>query len=316
MNTKQIINILKNREVAFKETNTFSQQAGIYALFFIGNSFPLLGNSVKKHQIIYIGKTESSQEKRDANTHFASGKTGSSTVRKSIGSLLCTQTKLVPIPRNSSDYKRGKMSHFKFDKISEQKVTKWMENNLALSFFEYPKSNNEIEDLETKIILALKPILNISKNLDNPFKNKLQQLRKNCAQEAAKQSKVSKTNISTKAFTTPTQNNKPNNQKSKGKYIDLWSNKKNNILALLKKATSPQTLQLSAEQFRVVGNRKNYSFNLEFNKGKVDNNISGNAVARDLATVLTNTNEIVLILQNGHYKLNMDKQYCLTLRKK
>jgi hypothetical protein len=188
MTTKEIIEYLKEKETNFLKTKSFSQLPGIYAFFFIGNDFPLLGDSVSKHQIIYIGKTESSQEKRDAKTHFTTGKTGSSTVRKSIGSLLCSQENLKPIPRNNSDYAKGRFSHFKFDNESEIKITNWMENNLALSFYEYPKTKQEIEDLETEIINELIPILNILKNPKNTFRETLQQLRKNCAAIARKNS--------------------------------------------------------------------------------------------------------------------------------
>ena len=188
MTTKEIIELLKERETDYLKTKTFSQLPGIYAFFYIGNDFPLLGDSVYKHQIIYIGKTESSQEKRDSKTHFTTGKTGSSTVRKSIGSLLCAQENLKPIPRNDTDYAKGSFSQFKFDNASEIKITDWMENNLALSFYEYPKTKHEIEDLETEIINELVPILNISKNPKNPFKGTLQLLRKNCASIAIKSS--------------------------------------------------------------------------------------------------------------------------------
>lgn len=146
----------------------------------------MLGDTVAKHQIIYIGKTESSEEKRGTKTHFTTGKTGSSTVRKSIGSILCAKENLKPIPRNETDYKKKRFSHFKFDNQSEKKITNWMENNLALSFYEYPRTKQEIEDLETELIAELVPILNISKNSKNSFKDTLQSLRKNCALMAAK----------------------------------------------------------------------------------------------------------------------------------
>ncbi len=87
MTTNEIIRLLKERETNFLKTKAFSQLPGIYAFFYIGNGFPLFEECVYKHKIIYIGKTESSQEKRDAKTHFTTGKTGSSTVRKSIGSI-------------------------------------------------------------------------------------------------------------------------------------------------------------------------------------------------------------------------------------
>ena len=185
MTTIEIIKLLKERKKDFLKTETFSQQPGIYAFFYIGEDFPLFGDKVKKNQLIYIGKTESSQEKRNSNTHFASGKTGSSTVRKSFGSLLCKQESLIPIPRNNSDYAKGRYSHFKFDADSEEIITTWMQNNLALSFYEYPESKDMIEALETDIIKKLVPVLNIDgKNPNNPYKEFLLQLRKNCAKMA------------------------------------------------------------------------------------------------------------------------------------
>lgn len=197
MTTKEIIKSLKEKENDFLKTNSFSKFPGIYALFYIGNNFPLLDSSVSKHQIIYIGKTESSQEKRDIKTHFTTGKTGSSTVRKSIGSILYSQENLKPIPRNDSDYKNGRYSHFKFDSKSEKIITDWMNKNLALSFYEYPKTKLEIENLETEIISELVPILNISKNPRNTLKEILQQLRKNCATIAVKNSNLKNLNPDT-----------------------------------------------------------------------------------------------------------------------
>ena len=160
-------------------------------------------NAGNDRRIIYIGKTESSQEKRDMKTHFTSGKTGSSTVRRSIGSILCEKENLKLIPRNDSDYKNNRFSHFKFDTPSEMRITTWMEKNLALSFYEYPKTKQEIEDLETEIINELVPILNILKNPKNKFKDTLQQLRKNCAGIAIKNSNFKDTNPEKKEISKP-----------------------------------------------------------------------------------------------------------------
>ena len=180
--TLEIISILKEKEEDFLNIKSFSSKPGIYAIFYIGKDFPILGDEVKKHQIIYIGKTEKSQDSRDAKTHFSSGKTGSSTVRKSIGSILCGFHNLKPIPRNDKDYEKGRNSHFMFDEPSEEIITKWMQSNLALSFYDYSKSHIEIDSLETEIIHGLIPVLNIDyKNPKNPYKKKIKSFRKICA---------------------------------------------------------------------------------------------------------------------------------------
>jgi len=222
MTAKEIIELLKEKETDFLKTKTFSKFPGLYAFFYIGNDFPLLGDSVSMHQIIYIGKTESSQEKRDAKTHFTSGKTGSSTVRKSIGSILCAKENLKPIPRNDSDYKKRKFSHFKFDDTSEKIITNWMKNNFALSFYEYPENKQLIDKLETEIIKKLRPILNIDhKNPDNPFKDQIKQLRKNCATIAIENSGIKNQNTKKKDFDKPKIQSKVYKSSSTGKiYID------------------------------------------------------------------------------------------------
>jgi len=167
MTAIEIISILKKKELAFRQTNNFSKHPGIYALFFIGNSFPMTNCDIKTHDIIYVGKTESSQEKRDAKTHFTTGKTGSSTVRKSLGSLLFKSKNLQPIPRNDSDYDEKRFSHFKFDPKSEEIITSWMIDNLALSFYEFTEGKVLLDMLETEIIQTLRPILNIDHNKAN-----------------------------------------------------------------------------------------------------------------------------------------------------
>jgi hypothetical protein len=226
MTTKGIIDLLKERETHFLKTKSFSKLPGIYAFFFIGTDFPLLEDAVKRHQIIYIGKTESSQEKRNAKTHFTTGKTGSSTVRKSIGSLLCSQERLKPIHRNDSDHENGRFSHFKFDLKSEEIISEWMKNNLALSFYEYPANKQLIEKLETEIIRELKPVLNIDyKNPNNPYTMQIKQLRKSCAAIALKQSGFKDSNALIEERIKPKSRIKEFETSSKGTiYIDNITN--------------------------------------------------------------------------------------------
>jgi plasmid maintenance system killer protein len=103
---------------------------------------------------------------------------------------------------------------------------------------------------------------------------------------------------------------------SSGKYTDLWTKQIKFIKDKLNDATTKQSIQLNSEDFNKVGNRSNYSFNLEFVNGIVRNNIGGSAVARDLAQVLENINEIKEILKTGHYKINIDRQFCLCIERK
>ena len=183
-----IRNILEQLEVGqtkFSSIRFFSAKPGIYAIYFIGYNFPGC-ERISQNQLIYIGKTESSHEKRNAKTHFSSGKTGSSTLRKSIGSLLKTELNLNPIPRNNIDFLKRRYSHFTFDDISEKKITEWMSNNLALAFFEFSAPKEKLNALESVLINELCPILNIVNNKENSFRHELQERRKLCADSAHK----------------------------------------------------------------------------------------------------------------------------------
>ncbi|WP_428236538.1 GIY-YIG nuclease family protein [Gracilimonas sp.] len=155
---KEIIVYLHKDPKLYKDVKVFSTKPGIYAFFYLAKTengmFP-----IESGKLIYIGKTESSQRKRDANTHFKSGKTGSSTFRKSIGSVLINELTLVPIPRNSSDFKKGRTSMFKFDERSEEKLTGWMKDHIAMTFYEFEGDKSELDVLETQIIHELTPPL-------------------------------------------------------------------------------------------------------------------------------------------------------------
>src|SRR5690606_8564059 len=96
-----------------------------------------------------------------------------------------------------------------------------------------------------------------------------------------------------------------------GKYTDLWVKQRATITNKLRSSEIKQSIKLNSEDFNNVGNRSNYSFNLEYKNGFVNNNISGSAVARDLAKVLENSTEIKEILKEKDFKINMDKNFCL-----
>ncbi len=316
MTIDDVIQVLKDKELEYLKTNSFSKLPGIYAFFFIGDHFPVFGDAVSKHQIIYIGKTESSQERRDSKTHFATGKTGSSTVRRSIGALLQQEYNLVPVPRNATDYMNGRHSHFKFDERSENTITHWMQQNLALSFFEFHRPKEEIDHLETEVIRRLTPILNISNNLGNPFRINIQALRNRCASMAfGKKTTFATTSPIINFETISPSTSKFNPMATSGKYTGLWAKQLDLIRTKVRIADPKQSIQLNRNEFMSVGNRKDYSFNLEFHNGAVSNNISGSAVARDLAETLVNSAEIREILITGNFKFNMDKAFCLWIHR-
>ena len=102
---------------------------------------------------------------------------------------------------------------------------------------------------------------------------------------------------------------------SQGKYSNIWRNQLLTISEILGSSESSGSIALNAKDFALVGNRKSYSFNLEFDDGIVSNNISGSAVARDLAAVLSTSSSVKSILKTGYFKFQMDKNFTLSISK-
>jgi len=103
---------------------------------------------------------------------------------------------------------------------------------------------------------------------------------------------------------------------NKSKYIELWERYLPSIIQTLQSCdNNMRHLLLNAYEFKLIGNMKSYSFNLEFVDGKVSNNIKGSAMAKDLAAVIENSKTASNIITAGHYKLRMDNKFCLWICK-
>lgn len=180
--TQEIIKSLKAKKANFDEAISIKPSPGIYAFFFSGATFPIEGHKPGKAEIIYLGKTESSGVGRVLNTHFGTGKTGSSTVRRTLSGLLRQKLKLQPIPRNQSDGEKGRNT-FKLDETSEKKLTTWMKTNLLVSFYSID-SVAQVKRVEHKLIQELIPVLNLEGNPENSYKTLLSKKRKECGEIA------------------------------------------------------------------------------------------------------------------------------------
>ncbi|MGJ3236295.1 GIY-YIG nuclease family protein [Marivirga sp.] len=178
MKFETIIKNLKENAAPIIKAKSFKPSPGVYAFFFKGTKFPISNYSPSKTEIIYLGKTQSSGISRVLNTHFGTGKTGSSTVRRTLGALLREELNLIPIPRNNSDKIKNRLS-FKFDDSSEQKLTEWMEKHLLISF--HPLEISDVPKIEKDLINQLKPVLNIEGNSYGQFYIYLKSIRKDCS---------------------------------------------------------------------------------------------------------------------------------------
>ena len=99
---------------------------------------------------------------------------------------------------------------------------------------------------------------------------------------------------------------------NKSKYVELWERYLPVIIQTIQNCNANMRhIILNPYEFKLIDNMKNYSFNLEYIDGKVSNNIKCSTVARDLASVIEYSKEARQLIALGHFKIRMDKKFCL-----
>lgn len=137
------------------------REPGLYAFYGDDHAWSDLGLSPAfEGQPLYVGKAESSLNGRDVGTHFAAGKTGSSTVRRSLAALLDNKLALVAVPRNLA--KPDGSANFGLDATSEVRLSGWMEQRLSLATWGKPE-DAMLDEIETAVMRRLRPPLNLDK---------------------------------------------------------------------------------------------------------------------------------------------------------
>lgn len=134
---------------------------GLYAFYGDDHAWSQLGlNPAYDGQPLYVGKAERSLNGRDVRTHFAAGKTGSSTVRRSLSALLVDELALAAVPRNLT--KPDGSANFGLDVASEARLSGWMEERLSLATWIKPEGI-VLDEVETTVVRRLAPPLNLDK---------------------------------------------------------------------------------------------------------------------------------------------------------
>jgi hypothetical protein len=101
------------------------------------------------------------------------------------------------------------------------------------------------------------------------------------------------------------------------KYLTTWRKYIPVIRLHLKKSlTEDQSFKLNITDFESAGDRgkSGYTFSLVMDNGKVTNNISGSAVARDLYEALRTDETIKAMLQDKNIKISVGKTFLLSIK--
>ncbi len=135
--------------------------AGIYAFYGDGLAWAELElTPAFDEQPLYVGKAEKNLNGRDVGTHFTTGRTGSSTVRRSLATLLADRLDLVPVPRNLANPDGS--ANFALDPAGDARLSDWMDHRLTLATWAKPEGV-VLNDVETAVVGRLRPPLNLDK---------------------------------------------------------------------------------------------------------------------------------------------------------
>lgn len=149
---------------------------GLYAIHTAGNIWELLGlGGPPDDRPLYVGKAEKSLRSRDMRVHFGTGRTGGSTVRRSLASRLHAELDLIACPRNTA--KPERFANFGLEPDGDARLTRWMNDHLTLMTWTWPAPMDvALGDVETDVLRTFLPPLNIDK-VDTPWRRELKASR-------------------------------------------------------------------------------------------------------------------------------------------
>ncbi|WP_183559698.1 hypothetical protein [Mucilaginibacter sp. SP1R1] len=101
------------------------------------------------------------------------------------------------------------------------------------------------------------------------------------------------------------------------KYLTTWKRYMPVIRLHLKKSMNEdQQFKLNITDFESAGDRgkSGYTFNITMENGKVVNNISGSAVARDLYEAIKEDEAVKALLQDKNVKISVGKTFMLSIK--
>jgi hypothetical protein len=128
----------------------------------------------RQHNIIYIGIAKKSLSRRLLNQELRAK--GHGTFFRSIGAMLGHR------PPKGSLINKGKTRNYKFSSADEQKIIKWINDNLQVNWIAF---SGDFETLEMELISKYRPLINLAKN-PSALKD-LADLRKICLKIANEQ---------------------------------------------------------------------------------------------------------------------------------
>lgn len=158
---------------AFPEAPDVPNEPGVYAVWFSEKAWTQLSISSSRQGLAYIGVGDPSLRRR-YREEWRPKNSGRSSPRRTLGAVLARDLALVPRPRPDRDSNRG-ARYYVFGTEGEARLTRWLEEHAT--FASYATEEAKAGDVETDLILASSPPLNLTK-WSNPLRQALRDARR------------------------------------------------------------------------------------------------------------------------------------------
>lgn len=152
-------------------------QDGIVAVAYLGNELGFGLRQEETPKIIFVAAAG-----EDARRHFYAGRTGYSTIRRSLTALLWNRYDLVPIPRSQDESDLERFSNYAIDEASDEKLDQWMAENLQVALLPLP--SEQVASTLAGLIAYNAPLLNLQNNPENKYGAEIKLYRKKCEEAA------------------------------------------------------------------------------------------------------------------------------------
>jgi hypothetical protein len=130
-----------------------------------------------KQWVLYVGESVNISER--VKQHLECDQLPS-TLRRSFGAILKQELKLKAIA-GGNNKSESNIRNYRFGDKGERDLTCWMKQSLELSV--YYCFEDKLNELKKGLIAQAKPLLNLT-GWENPYRGRIEQLRKLCEEEA------------------------------------------------------------------------------------------------------------------------------------
>lgn len=156
---------------------------GLYAIHADADAWEALDlGAPQDDRPLYVGKSEDSLADRDVKTHFGLGRTGQSTVRRSLAALLRETLGLRGQPRNPERPER--FANYGLSAEHDAMLGTWMAEHLRMAVWPRPVGAPALATVEDLVIAHWTPPMNLERNAASPWRTDLKAARKAMADDA------------------------------------------------------------------------------------------------------------------------------------